>query len=81
MSASNLLVELRVEELPPKALWRLGQAFAKSVHEGLVQQRLVASHAAAGATAEQAATQRGLGLLFRHRLPVATDARGAGLPP
>ena len=41
MSASNLLVELRVEELPPKALWRLGQAFAKSVHEGLVQQRLV----------------------------------------
>ena len=41
MTSDNLLVELRVEELPPKALLRLGQAFAKSVHQGLVQQHLV----------------------------------------
>ena len=28
MSAQNLLVELFVEELPPKALKKLGEAFA-----------------------------------------------------
>ena len=35
MTASNLLVELFVEELPPKALQRLGQAFASVLVEQL----------------------------------------------
>jgi glycyl-tRNA synthetase beta chain len=35
MTAQNLLVELFVEELPPKALKKLGEAFASKVFEGL----------------------------------------------
>jgi glycyl-tRNA synthetase beta chain len=37
MSAQNLLIELFVEELPPKALKRLGDAFAARIFEGLEQ--------------------------------------------
>jgi glycyl-tRNA synthetase beta chain len=39
-SLKNLLVELLVEELPPKALKRLGDAFAESIAEGLRAQGL-----------------------------------------
>ena len=35
MTTKNLLVELFVEELPPKALKKLGEAFAKSIFDGL----------------------------------------------
>ena len=35
MTTKNLLVELFVEELPPKALKRLGEAFAREVFDGL----------------------------------------------
>ena len=35
MSTANLLVELFTEELPPKALKKLGEAFAKKLFEGL----------------------------------------------
>ncbi len=35
MSTRNLLVELFVEELPPKALKKLGEAFATKIFEGL----------------------------------------------
>jgi glycyl-tRNA synthetase beta chain len=35
MTTQNLLVELFVEELPPKALKKLGDAFATSLREGL----------------------------------------------
>ena len=35
--AKNLLVELFVEELPPKALKKLGEAFAHGVFSGLEQ--------------------------------------------
>jgi len=38
----NLLVELFVEELPPKALKRLGEAFAAGVADGLKAQGLAA---------------------------------------
>ncbi len=38
--AKNLLVELFVEELPPKALKALGEAFAEGVANGLVRQQL-----------------------------------------
>ena len=35
MTIKNLLVELFVEELPPKALKKLGDAFAGVLHEQL----------------------------------------------
>ena len=38
--AKNLLVELFVEELPPRALKALGEAFAEGVANGLVRQQL-----------------------------------------
>ena len=47
MNSQNLLVELLVEELPPKALKGLGQAFAQQLLKGLQQQGL------AGDAAEQ----------------------------
>jgi glycyl-tRNA synthetase beta chain len=40
MSTKNLLVELFVEELPPKALKKLGDAFAGVLHEQLIAQGL-----------------------------------------
>ncbi|OSZ63866.1 glycine--tRNA ligase subunit beta [Hydrogenophaga sp. IBVHS2] len=40
MSAQNLLVELFVEELPPKALKKLGEAFAQVLGQRLVAQGL-----------------------------------------
>jgi glycyl-tRNA synthetase beta chain len=40
MSTKNLLVELFVEELPPKALKKLGDAFAGVLHEQLISQGL-----------------------------------------
>jgi glycyl-tRNA synthetase beta chain len=43
MSARPLLIELFTEELPPKALERLGEAFALSVFEGLRSRGLAAS--------------------------------------
>ncbi|MDH0382062.1 glycine--tRNA ligase subunit beta [Comamonas aquatica] len=43
MNASNLLVELFVEELPPKALQKLGEAFADVLFEQLKAQGLLAS--------------------------------------
>jgi glycyl-tRNA synthetase beta chain len=39
-TTKNLLVELLVEELPPKALKKLGEAFAESLLEGLRGQGL-----------------------------------------
>jgi glycyl-tRNA synthetase beta chain len=43
MTTKNLLVELFVEELPPKALKKLGDAFAGVLHEQLTAQGLCAS--------------------------------------
>jgi glycyl-tRNA synthetase beta chain len=42
MSSNNLLVELFVEELPPKVLKKLGESFAGSVLESLKSQALTA---------------------------------------
>ncbi|MBK8098086.1 MAG: glycine--tRNA ligase subunit beta [Planctomycetes bacterium] len=42
MSTASLLVELFVEELPPKALKKLGEAFASLLAEGLRAQGLLA---------------------------------------
>ena len=46
MSKNNLLVELFVEELPPKALKKLGEAFATLLSGALKTQGLAAEDAA-----------------------------------
>lgn len=46
MSNATLLVELLTEELPPKALPRLGETFAGKIAEGLKARGLVAADAA-----------------------------------
>ena len=51
MTAANLLVELFVEELPPKALKKLGEAFAALLADSLKSQGLAAADAAVTAYA------------------------------
>ena len=46
MTTRNLLVELFVEELPPKALRKLGEAFATGLAESLKVQGLASDHSA-----------------------------------
>ena len=46
MSTANLLVELFTEELPPRALKQLGEAFAATLTESLVAQGLADANAA-----------------------------------
>ncbi|QID18807.1 glycine--tRNA ligase subunit beta [Nitrogeniibacter mangrovi] len=46
MSDATLLVELLTEELPPKALPRLGETFAHTIHKELVARGLAAQDAA-----------------------------------
>ena len=46
MTIKNLLVELFVEELPPKALKKLGEAFAQLLADGLKAQGLTTDHSA-----------------------------------
>src|SRR5512139_2058986 len=46
MSAQNLLVELFVEELPPKALKKLGEAFSAALAESLAAQGLAGTQSA-----------------------------------
>jgi glycyl-tRNA synthetase beta chain len=45
-TTKNLLVELFVEELPPKALKKLGEAFAQLLADGLKAQGLATDHSA-----------------------------------
>ncbi|WP_374318844.1 glycine--tRNA ligase subunit beta [Aquabacterium sp.] len=51
MSTANLLVELFVEELPPKALKKLGESFANVLADSLKHQGLAPAHAVATAFA------------------------------
>jgi glycyl-tRNA synthetase beta chain len=51
MSSNNLLVELFVEELPPKVLKKLGESFANTVLESLKVQALTAESSKATAYA------------------------------
>lgn len=44
MSTENLLVELFVEELPPKSLKKLGEAFAQSLSDGIKAQGLASDN-------------------------------------
>jgi glycyl-tRNA synthetase beta chain len=64
----DLLVELGTEELPPKALQTLGEAFAAAVHAGLAQAALIpagSGRRAVGAAFEPFATPRRLAVLVR----------------
>jgi len=45
ITTENLLIELLVEELPPKALRNLGRAFAAALADSLKAQGLAASDA------------------------------------
>jgi len=38
---ANLLVELFTEELPPNALKKIGETFAREIRQGLIDHRLV----------------------------------------
>jgi len=51
MTAKNLLVELFVEELPPKALKKLGESFAATLTDSLRAQGLTTDHSATTAFA------------------------------
>ena len=89
MTARNLLVELLVEELPPKALKKLGEAFASLLHDGLKAEGLAEADAAAAcfATPRRLAV-RLTGVLAQapdrarqHKLmPVAVALDAAGRP-
>ncbi len=65
----NLLVELFTEELPPKALKKLGETFAAALAESLVAQGLVEANAAV----VNYASPRRLGAKVVNVLPRAAD--------
>jgi glycyl-tRNA synthetase beta chain len=73
MTTQNLLVELFVEELPPKALWNLGEAFANVLYASLSDQWLIDMPATIAEDLSQAdppardvfASPRRLGVLIR----------------
>jgi glycyl-tRNA synthetase beta chain len=67
---ATLLVELLTEELPPKALSRLGEVFAAQIHAGLSDRNLVA----AGDNYKWFATPRRLAIQVPGVLAVAPDA-------
>ena len=71
MTAKNLLVELLVEELPPKALKKLGQSFAAELAGSLVSQGFVL--AADLAQIQIFASPRRLGVLVPHVRGKADD--------
>jgi len=70
MNASNLLVELFVEELPPKALKKLGEAFSGVLFEQLKAQGLLAGN---GARVTAYASPRRLAAHITEVLPQAED--------
>jgi glycyl-tRNA synthetase beta chain len=69
MNAKTLLVELFTEELPPKALKKIGGAFAAGIHQGLMQRGL----AAKDANAEVFATPRRLAVRIANVFTIAAD--------
>jgi glycyl-tRNA synthetase beta chain len=69
MTTQNLLVELFVEELPPKALQKLGAAFGNVLSQSLKTQGL----AAAAATVTEFASPRRLAVHVTHVLAQAPD--------
>src|SRR3989338_4902586 len=91
MTTKNLLVELLVEELPPKALKKLGESFAENLKINLRAQGLVAKEAAVTAYASprrlavhvaDVAGQAAEKLISQKLMPVAVglDADGKATP-
>ena len=92
MSASDtLLIELRTEELPPKALARLGEAFSGAIFKSLVDLGLADAHARMdgfasprrlGLTIEQVRAEAASREVTEKIMPVsvALDASGAPTP-
>jgi glycyl-tRNA synthetase beta chain len=91
MATKNLLVELFVEELPPKALKKLGEAFAGVVFEQLKMQGLASPHSHLTSFASprrlavhvtQVATQAADKSVSQKLMPVSVglDASGAATP-
>ena len=70
MTTATLLVELLTEELPPKALSRLGEVFSAQIHAGLAARKLLT----AGDTYKWFATPRRLAIQVPGVLAVAPDA-------
>src|SRR6266436_6213096 len=68
--APTLLVELFTEELPPKALKRLGEAFAEGITAGLRERGVLGASSAA----TPYATPRRLAVAITQVLSVAPDA-------
>ena len=73
MTTKNLLVELFVEELPPKALKKLGDAFAGVLYEVLKAQGLTSSDHAADSVLTSFASPRRLAAHVTYVLPQAAD--------
>jgi glycyl-tRNA synthetase beta chain len=71
MPAEMLLVELLTEELPPKALKALGEAFASGIASGLAKRGLVGN----SNTVSAYATPRRLAVTVSRVLPKAEDQR------
>lgn len=69
MTTKNLLVELFVEELPPKALKKLGTSFAQLLTDSLQAQGLTTAHSASTSFA----SPRRLALHLSSVLPQAAD--------
>ncbi len=62
---ASLLIELLTEELPPKSLLKLSQAFCKGIFEGLKKQGFVAADADYSKLATEFATPRRLAVLIK----------------
>jgi glycyl-tRNA synthetase beta chain len=69
MKSENLLIELLVEELPPKALKKLGGVFAQSIEKGLKAQGLLSIES----VTQSFATPRRLGVLMSGVLEQAPE--------
>ena len=89
MTTKNLLVELFVEELPPKALKKLGEAFSTALVDSLRNQGLVATDAAVTAFASprrlavhvtSVAPQAADKSVSQKLMPVAVGLDSAGQP-
>ena len=69
MKPENLLIELLVEELPPKALKKIGAAFVEAIFSGLAEQGLLSEKSQSTGYA----TPRRLGVLINGVLGKAPD--------
>src|SRR5258707_13489967 len=69
INLASLLVELRTEELPPKALARLGDAFAEGIAQRLAARDLIEGEA----SFEKYATPRRLAVLIKNVRDVAPE--------